>query len=412
MPQIPIDFLLFALTLTGVALFHHHVLRVAASGLALITLYKLLFSPFRDGAGFAGLAAHLGHEWVIIVNLGLLLTGFALLARHFEESGVPEALPKVLPSGALGAFSLLGLVFVLSSFLDNIAAALIGATVAKIVFPRVHVGYLAGLVATSNAGGSGSVVGDTTTTMMWIDGVSPLDVTHAYVAAVPALLVVGLIAARQQHAYAPMREASTEAHPIDWGRIGVVAVLLLAALSANLGVNSAAPELADRLPVLGVALWAAILLTSGYRRPDWGALPSALSGSVFLLSLVLAASMMPVERLPPASWISALGLGFVSAVFDNIPLTALALRQGGYDWGVLAYAVGYGGSMVWFGSSAGVAVTNVFPQAKSVGQWVRHGWHVGLGYVIGFAVLLLLWGWHPHEPHRPVVGGTPGVESH
>jgi hypothetical protein len=28
-----------------------------------------------------------------------------------------------------------------------------------------------------------------------------------------------------------------------------------------------------------------------------------------------------------------------SSVFDNIPLTALALRQGGYDWTLLAYAV-------------------------------------------------------------------------
>ena len=61
--------------------------------------------------------------------------------------------------------------------------------------------------------------------------------------------------------------------------------------------------------------------------------------------------MMPVEKLPAASWQTAFGLGFVSAVFDNIPLTALALKQGGYDWGFLAYAVGFGGSMIWFGSS-------------------------------------------------------------
>ena len=77
---------------------------------------------------------------------------------------------------------------------------------------------------------------------------------------------------------------------------------------------------------------------------------------------------MPVEKLPAASWQTALGLGFVSAVFDNIPLTALALKQGGYDWGFLAYAVGFGGSMIWFGSSAGVALANMYPEAKSVGQ--------------------------------------------
>jgi len=398
-PDIPIDFVLFALTLIGVALFHHHTLRVAVTGLIVIAAYKVLASPFREGAGLAGLAAHLAHEWVVIANLFLLLTGFALLARHFEDSGAPESLPRVLPGGIAGAFSLLAVTFVLSSFLDNIAAALIGATMAKIVFPRVHIGYLAAVVAASNAGGSGSVVGDTTTTMMWIAGVSPADVIHAYVAAVPALLVGGWIASRQQHAHAAMRPAPAEAHPVDWGRLGVVAALLLAALAANIGVNATAPELANLFPVLGVALWAALLATATYRRPDWSVLPPAITGSVFLLSLVLAASMMPVERLPPASWMAALGLGFVSAVFDNIPLTALALRQGGYDWGFLAYAVGFGGSMIWFGSSAGVALSNLYPEAKSVGLWLKHGWYVAVAYVIGFFFMLAVLGWHPDAPH-------------
>ena len=53
-------------------------------------------------------------------------------------------------------------------------------------------------------------------------------------------------------------------------------------------------------------------------------------------------------------------------MFDNIPLTALALKQGGYDWGFLAYAVGFGGSMIWFGSSSGVALCNMFREARSV----------------------------------------------
>jgi Na+/H+ antiporter NhaD/arsenite permease-like protein len=95
-------------------------------------------------------------------------------------------------------------------------------------------------------------------------------------------------------------------------------------------------------------------------------------------------------------------LGFVSAVFDNIPLTALALKQGGYDWGYLAYAVGFGGSMIWFGSSAGVALSNMYPQAKSVGLWLKHGWHIALAYVVGFFVMLGVLGWHPNAPHKTV----------
>jgi len=131
-------------------------------------------------------------------------------------------------------------------------------------------------------------------------------------------------------------------------------------------------------------------------------MPATLRGTVFLLCLVLAASLMPVEQLPAASGLTAFGLGFISAVFDNIPLTKLALEQGGYDWGVLAYAVGFGGSMIWFGSSAGVALTNLFPEARSVTAWIRGGWHVVLAYVLGFAALMLVMGWHPNEPHRTV----------
>ena len=87
-------------------------------------------------------------------------------------------------------------------------------------------------------------------------------------------------------------------------------------------------------------------------------------------------------------------------MFDNIPLTALALKQGGYDWGFLAYAVGFGGSMIWFGSSAGVALSNLFPEAKSAGRWLANGWHVAVGYVVGFFVMLVVMGWEPHEPHK------------
>src|SRR3954453_11500067 len=169
---IPVDFILFALTLLGIALFHHYTLPVALSGLVAIIIYKLAFTGFKTGAGLTGLALHIQHEWVILANLFLLLMGFALVSRHFEEGRIPDEMPALLPHDWKGGLVLLMLVFVLSSILDNIAAALIGGTVARHVFRgKVHIGYLAAIVAASNAGGSGSVVGDTTTTMMWIAGV-------------------------------------------------------------------------------------------------------------------------------------------------------------------------------------------------------------------------------------------------
>ena len=397
---IPVDFILFALTLLGVALFHHKTLQVALAGLAAILVYKLVFTGFRHGAGLAGLGDHMAHEWVTLANLFLLLMGFALLSRHFEESRIPDEMPALLPDDWKGGVVLLVLVFVLSSFLDNIAAALIGGTVARHVFQgKVHIGYLAAIVAASNAGGSGSVVGDTTTTMMWIAGVSPLSVLEAYVAAVVAMLIFAVPASIQQQRYSPIQKDSSKGLKIDPARVFIVAAILIAALAANIIANLKFPALLDALPVLGIAVWAVILLTAGLRAPDWKVMPETFKGTIFLLALVTAASLMPVEKLPAASWPTALGLGFVSAVFDNIPLTALALKQGGYDWGFLAYAVGFGGSMIWFGSSAGVALSNMYPEAKSVGRWVSQGWPVALAYVVGFFVMLAVLGWHPDKPH-------------
>ncbi len=382
---IPFEFVLFALTLLGVALFHHYVLEVALAGLSLVLIFKLGFTGFS-------LMNHLHHEWEILVNLLGLLLGFALLAKHFEESKIPEALPKYLPSGWKGGLALLFIVMVISSFLDNIAAAMIGGTIAMVVFKgNVHIGFLAAIVAASNAGGAGSVVGDTTTTMMWIDGVDALDVTHAFVGSLGSFLIFGIFAAKQQDKLQPLVSAHTENITIDWGRIFIVFLILVGAISTNFMLD---------FPAVGV--WVALLIGATFRKTAWGELPGALKGSIFLLSLVMCASMMPVDQLPEASWQTAFSLGFVSAVFDNIPLTKLALTQGGYDWGVLAYAVGFGGSMIWFGSSAGVALTNMFPKAKSVVFWIKDGWHVTVAYVVGFFIMYYLVGWHPHPKHKDV----------
>ena len=405
---IPFEFVLFALTLLGVALFHGQTLYVALAGLGAITLYKLGFTGFKFGDGLPGLIGHMAHEWVVLANLFCLLMGFALLSRHFEESKVPDVMPDYLPDDWKGGFLLLVIVFVMSAFLDNIAAALIGGTMARHVFHgKVHIGYLAAIVAASNAGGAGSVVGDTTTTMMWIDGVSPLKVLDAYVAAAVALLVFGIPAAMQQQKYAPIIKHAKRTIHVQKMRVHIVFIILVTAIGANVLANIHAPYLLDKMPVIGLAVWAAIFATALLRKPDWKVLPETAKGTVFLLSLVTCASLMPVEALPPASWPTALGLGFISSVFDNIPLTALALKQGGYDWGFLAYAVGFGGSMIWFGSSAGVAISNMYPEAKSVGLWLRHGWHVALAYVVGFFVMLVVLGWHPDAGHKKRVDAPP-----
>jgi Na+/H+ antiporter NhaD/arsenite permease-like protein len=332
---------------------------------------------------------------VTIVNLLLLLVGFEVLSNQFEQSNISDHLPNLLPDNWTGGVALLGLVFVLSAFLDNIAAAVLGGVMARHVFRgRVTVGFLAGIVASSNAGGAGSVIGDTTTTIMWLKGVSPVTVLPAYLAAIPAFAVIAPAAALAQHRYQPILANDEPDHPLEWRRIGIVVAILLSAVTANVLATSLS-EGEEVAPWLGLALWGAILATSLIAKPDWSVMRHGAKGALFLAALVAAASLMPLKGLPEASWQTAFGLGVLSAVFDNIPLTALALRQGGYDWALLAFAVGFGGSMVWFGSSAGVALTNLYPEGRSLLRWLREGWFVPISYLVGFFVMFLILGWNP-----------------
>ena len=398
---IPTAYFLFIATLGGIAVFHRLALEIALSGALSIAAFLTWQQP---GFSFAG-TVH--HEWVILVNLFGLLVGFGLLAAHFEHSGVPERLPRFLPSGWKGAFVLLVIVWVMSGFLDNIAAAMIGGGVAFTVFKgRVHIGYLAGLVACANAGGAGSVLGDTTTTMMWIGGVSPLTVLPAYLGAFVALFVAGIPASILQDSYQSLEISKDEAAPVDRGRVMVVAFILLAAVTANVLQNTVWAGIEEHVPVLAIAIWIALLGLARFRRPDWAVVPSISRGSLFLIALVMCASMMPLSKLPVPTPVSAFAIGGISSVFDNIPLTALALRQGGYDWALMAFAVGFGGSIVWFGSSAGVALSARFPAARSTAQWLRYGWPIPIAYAVSYTVMWAMLGWHPedveskHGPHH------------
>jgi Na+/H+ antiporter NhaD/arsenite permease-like protein len=405
-----VEFIIFGLILAGVAFFHKQTFKVALIGVTILVLFKLIFDQQFNLAGhlfgnnsfwsqLMDKSLRQG-EWGILINLLGLLLGFTLLSKIFEESSLPGMLPRYLPDDWRGPFLLLIFIGIISSFLDNIAAALIGGSIAMVVFRnRVHIGYIAAIVAASNAGGSGSVVGDTTTTMMWIDGVNPLNVVHSYIAAATALIFFAWFASHQQDRYQRILKDAEKGVKVDWIRLVIVGMILTGAILSNFLYD---------MPALGV--WIAILAATLLRQIPWKEIPGAVKGTVFLLCLVFSASLMPVEDLPDASWVTALALGFVSAVFDNIPLTKLCLDQGHFDWGMLAYAVGFGGSMIWFGSSAGVALTNKFQEARHVGRWVKSGWHIAAAYVIGFFTLYLIMGWEPadNREHKVINCPVPG----
>lgn len=390
------EMIIFALMLVGVAIFYNATRQVAIIGLLALCFFKYEFTDgFSVITKLFGFVNEQGEfvkgSWNTYFNLILMLPGFSVLADIFERSRFPSILPKYLPSNMLAGVVLLLFVFIISSFLDNIAAALIGCSLAAAVFGgKVHIGFAAAICAASNAGGAGSVVGDTTTTLIWIYGKDPLVLAHAFLPAFVAVVIVAFFAARAQHHYAPAVPAPTESIKVDKKALLSVFLILIFAIFFNYFLE---------LP--GVGIWLAILISMFFTKVKLQVVKTAYDSTVFLVALVFCAELVPIDAVPDASILSTMAIGFVSAVFNNIPLTQLCLIKGGYDWPLISYAVGFGGSMVWFGSSAGVAVCGVFPKARSFMNWLRYGWYIPLAFLIGFAVYLLVLGWDPMKGNPP-----------
>lgn len=377
------EFVIFGLILLGIILFHKHALKFAFWGMCVVLLYKMI-----SDANFH-FWHHLGDESILILNLFGLLVGFEVLSFIFRRTGLADLMPNILPNNWLGPFFLLLCVFSLSAVLDNIAAAKIGAAIAYVVFNRrIHLAFLIAIVAASNGGGASFPSGDTTTTMGWIQLKSGFfDFTPALIPSLASFFVYGVIAALIQHKHQKIQADAKIGVKINWQLVSVVLAMVVFVVVANIIFG-----------VPAVGLWAVIGLAffaGKIRKRELMHASAAVPSSAFLLCLVFTASMMPVENLPEPTWQSTLQLGFLSGVFDNIPLTKLALDQGGYDWPLLMYAVGFGGTMTNFGSSAAVGLWKSFPQTKSFFNWITKGWFVHVAYMLGFFVSLAVRGWQP-----------------
>lgn len=154
----------------------------------------------------------------------------------------------------------------------------------------------------------------------------------------------------------------------------------------------------------GIGVWAGLIagLLVARIRFNGKVFRESIPNMLFLVMLVGTAEMLPLdaikphlERIPamlgssPRDVVAVL-MGFLSPWFDNIPLTAICLKLGGFDWGLLAYCVGYGGSAMWFGSSAGVAMGLIFPQTYDTRRWGVPFAIITLTYLLGVVAYELL----------------------
>ncbi len=327
-----------------------------------------------------------GRRWHLILDIGLILPGLTIVMHSFEKSGAGKFIGKFLGSDAL---LLLG-IFALSAFLDNILAAMIGGSILLGRYGHNNVPFrmLVGVIAASNLGGAPSPIGDTTTLMMFIsqDPVIPVSaLLRGFVATIPAQALLMLWATRHRHTPLTVKAPSPSGMTrIEW--TSLCAMLAIAGLVIGNFFDEA-----------GVGLWLTLLAgrAFGLFKIPRRTLLSSLPGTLILVTLIAGATLLPLHLLFPlfesvSRSTLAVILGLLFFWIDNIPLTAAALRLGGFDWGLLSYCVGFGGSAIWFGSSAGIALGELFPEVYDTRRWIMPFFVISGIYLAGATAYLLV----------------------
>jgi Na+/H+ antiporter NhaD/arsenite permease-like protein len=278
--------------------------------------------------------------------------------------------------------------FFLSAILDNLTTTIVMVSLIQRLIARREDRLLFAslIVIAANAGGAWTVIGDVTTTMLWIGGqISPLNIMRAVFLPSLVNLLVPLAFISLS-----LKGKTIAAPPRDTGLLAVDRFERNLMFYLGLGVLIAVPAfktVTHLPPFMGVLLGLGIVWLVGeivhrdkdehVRRPL--SLAHALTridmGSiVFFVGILLAVACLEHASLLAmlAKWLDAtLGrqdiivvvLGLFSAIIDNVPLVAATM--GMYDlahyppdsflWEFIAYCAGTGGSILIIGSAAGVA---------------------------------------------------------
>lgn len=357
-----VTYILFIAILVAVVIFHNkHNEKMADRTLMSGTLLLLIVSFFYS-SGTEQFLEKQFHPFVHGGEILFVVPCMFVLGHAFSHTGLRERVEQKLPNNKWAPFVLIIIVGVLSMAVDNIAMTLIGAQLLSI-FTLVHPAMYVNVVSASNAGGSPTITGDTTTFMIANAGHSTSS------ALIPALLTVVIIAfvAMYQQSHTAVEQKPFKRHTLNYRVISMMIVYVI------LGIAS--------LKFLGNALYGfgtgAFFMTIYFWKHKhlWVEVKKGFSAGAFLALLIICVGQLDFSILPNPSHLTGFIGGLVSMFLDNIPVTQAMLDQGRYpDWGLVAYANGSFGSDNWWASSAGVAMCKEQPFLRNIWTWLKYSW--------------------------------------
>ena len=303
------------------------------------------------------------------------------------------------------------LAFFISPIADNLTTALILSTV-LITIERKNKAFLVpgaiNIVVAANAGGAWSPFGDITTLMAWTAGKGAFgDFLYLFPASIGGYLITAFLLSKFVPKTHPEFDASKESAPelmkganvvVGLGVFTIVCAVLshqilhlpaMWGMMFGLAVLKLFQYFIKRKYNSTLDIFESMSKIENNTLLFFFGILAAVGALYFIGWLALAAVVYDPSVLGP-TW-SNIGVGFLSAIVDNVPVMSAVLKASpdmGLDqWMLVTLTAGVGGSLISFGSAAGVGVMGKLPGVYTFGSHMKYAWTIFIGYVVS----ILIW---------------------
>ena len=372
------------------------------------------------GLDITPLQENMHHLIVEIASIYFFLFVAMTYIESLIERGVFEALKfKLLQKGYnyKKLFWVTGFIaFFLSPVADNLTTALVLSTVLLTLEHHNRQFLILGainVVVAANAGGAWTPFGDITTLMVWTAGKGMFsEFLFLFPSSFIGWLVTAYLLSKYLPEGSPADKNNTSACKMpEQARIkkGGIGIIFLGIITIILAVTI---HQVFHLPafwgmMLGLALFGfySSYLKKKYKERIWiykrmaeiendtllffFGLLAAVSGLSYIGYLAIAAN---IYNVMDPFWVNIL-IGIVSAIIDNVPLMFAVLKANPLmdttQWMLVTLTAGIGGSLISFGSAAGVGVMGKLRGIYTVGAHMKYAWAVALGYMISVSIFYL-----------------------
>lgn len=275
--------------------------------------------------------------------------------------------------------------FFLSAIIDNLTTTIVMITAAVLFFRGRNVFVMvSAIVILANAGGAWSPLGDVTTIMLWLaDKFNASEVVfHGFLPSMTmaTVAVVMLLPSIQEEQDRGFEGLVLKLQPSEWVVIALCAVsFVLPFVMTQLHLPPWV-GLGLGLGVVGIAIETFKRKNTGHNTHMNASILNAMRQTELLALVFFMGVLLAVKGLDAVGvlrevsgmvygdqsfWRLVLGhsvLGVLSAVVDNVPLTAVVIDMIHVPdhelWVFLALTVGTGGSLLVVGSAAGIVAMN------------------------------------------------------